>query len=74
MLYKIYPATVWPYSSSTRLNQRANLWRNACMYVITTLVMLLHISITGDNTHEATFHATVFVMLLIHAVLMAARP
>jgi len=44
------------------LNQRANLWRNACMYVITTLVMLPHISKTGDTTYEALFHATCSIM------------
>ena len=66
-------ATVLPYASSTMLNQRANLWRTACMYVITTLVMLPHISKTGDTTHEASFHATVSVMPLIHVLLMAGR-
>jgi len=43
------------------------------MYVITTLVMLPHITKTGDTTQEASFHATVFIMLLIHAVFMAVR-
>jgi len=43
------------------------------MYVITTLVMLPHISKSGDTTHEASFHATDPILLLIHAVLMAAR-
>ena len=43
------------------------------MYVITTLVMLPHITKTGDTTHEASLHATVSIMLLIHAVLTAAR-
>ena len=72
VLYKIYPTTVSPYSSSTTLNHRANLCRNACIYVITTLVMLAHISRTDDTTHEASFHATCSIMLLIHAVVMAA--
>ena len=35
--------------------------------------MLPHISKTDDTTHEASFHATDSIMLLIHAVLMAAR-
>jgi hypothetical protein len=69
-LYKVYPPKVLPYASSNTLNQRANFWRTACMYVITTLVMLPHISKTGDTTHEASFHATVCIMLLIHAVFM----
>jgi len=43
------------------------------MYIITTLVMVPHISKTGDTTHEASFHATDCIMLSIHAVLMAAR-
>jgi len=43
------------------------------MYVIRTLVMLPHTSKTGDATHEASFHATDSIMLLIHAVIMAAR-
>jgi len=73
VLYKIYPTTVSTYSSSTMLNQRANLWRNACIYVITTLVMFPHINKTGDTTNEASFHATDPILLLIHAVLMAAR-
>ena len=29
---------------------------------------------TRDTTHGAPFHATVSIMLLIHAVLMAAAP
>jgi len=73
VLYKIYLAIVSPYSPSTPLNQRANHWRNVCIYLITTLVMLPHISRTGDTTHEASFHATCSIMLSIHAVLMAAR-
>ena len=43
------------------------------MYVITTLVMVLNISKTGDKTHDASFHATVSIMLLIHVLIMAAR-
>jgi len=36
--------------------------------------MLPQISNTGgDTTNEASFHAKVSIMLLIHAVLMAAR-
>ena len=50
VLYKVYPTTVSPYSSSTMLYHRANLWRNACMYVITTLVML------QQNTKLVTPH------------------
>jgi len=34
------------------------------MYVITTLIMLLHISKTGDTTHEASFHAPDSIMLM----------
>jgi hypothetical protein len=64
LLYKTYPATVLQYK---------NLWRNALMYVITTNVIFPHTSKTGDTTHEATFHATVSVTLLIHAVLKADR-
>ena len=58
----------------TGLLKRANLWRTACIYVNTTLVTVLNFSKTGDTTHEASFDATVSVMLLIHAVLMADRP
>jgi hypothetical protein len=43
------------------------------MYVITTLVMLPHIIKIGDTTQAASFHAIECIMLLIHAVLMAAR-
>jgi hypothetical protein len=32
---------------------------------------LTHTSNTGDTTHEAPFHATVSIMLLIHAALKA---
>jgi hypothetical protein len=71
MLYKIYQATVLTYAASNTLHQRANLWRKTCMYVIKTLVMLPHISKTGDTTHKTSFHATASIMLLIHAVLMA---
>ena len=66
VLYK----TVLPYASFTTLNQRTIPWINACLYVITTLAILPHISKTGDTTHEASFHATSSIMLLIHAVLM----
>ena len=62
VLYK-----VMTYASCNTLNQTANLCRSACMYV-----MLPHISKTGDTTHGASFHATVSIILLIHAVLMAA--
>jgi hypothetical protein len=48
------------------LNQTANLWRTA------TVVLLSNISKTGDTTHEASFCDTVSIMLLIHAMLMAA--
>jgi len=34
--------------------------------------MLPHISKIGDATHEASFHATDSIMLLIDAVIMAA--
>jgi hypothetical protein len=36
------------------------------------MVMLPHISKTGDTTHEAPFPATACIMLLIRAVFMAA--
>jgi len=87
MLYTVYQTKVSPYASTTMinqketmllyassymLNQRANLWRITCKYVITTLVMLPHISKTGDTTYEASFHATVPIMLLIHPVLVSA--
>jgi len=73
VLYKVHQASVLPYASSNRIIHRANLWRTACIYVITTRVMVPHIRKTGDTTHEASFHVTVSVMLLIHAVLMADR-
>jgi hypothetical protein len=40
-LCKIYPTTASPYRSSTTLSQRANLWRNACMYVCMYVCMSL---------------------------------
>jgi len=43
------------------------------MYVITTLVMVLNISKTGDKTHDASFHATISIMLLKQVLIMAAR-
>ena len=64
--------TVVPYASSITLNQWASLWRTACVYIITTQVIFPHINKIGDTTPGASFHATVSIMLLIHAVLMAA--
>lgn len=69
VLYKIYPTTFSPYSSTTTLNHRANL----VIYVITSPVMLPNISKTGETTHDASFHATDSIMLLIRTVLMAVR-